>query len=255
MAWAQRADKSLALGLVSILLTVFATCAPLQAGDRALYEIIGYSPDNRYFAFEEYGIQDGSGLAYASIYMIDLVDDRWVVGTPVLVQSNDETEPLYAIRERVRSAAAGRLADLEITVQAQISAAIGDAQPDRDGKSLSFGIPAPSSAGEINGMQTLALTTFPADSSIDCQQYLEHKPVGFALEVEEFGVVRSVHRDGVLPRSRGCPIDYRISAIVTPFQDSDLTEAVAIISVYAHGFEGPDRRFVAIPLSFGLRGN
>ncbi len=56
---------------------------PALAGDRAQIDLIGYSDDGSYFAFEEFGIQDGSGFAYSSIYVVDLVDDSWVVGTPI----------------------------------------------------------------------------------------------------------------------------------------------------------------------------
>jgi hypothetical protein len=36
--------------------------------------------------------------------------------------------------------------------------------------------------------------------------------------------------------------------MVMPFQGTTLSNAVAIISVYPGGFEGPDRRFLAVPL-------
>jgi predicted secreted protein len=44
-------------GLIALAAT------PALAGDRALIDYIGFSPDARYFAFEEFGIQDGSGCA------------------------------------------------------------------------------------------------------------------------------------------------------------------------------------------------
>ncbi len=47
------------------LLLGAAACAavPTLAGDRALIDVIGYSDDLRYLAFEEFGVQDGSGFA------------------------------------------------------------------------------------------------------------------------------------------------------------------------------------------------
>jgi fructose-bisphosphate aldolase class II len=41
-------------------------------GDRALIDLIGYSHDLRYLAFEEYGVSDGIGVAYSNIYIVDL---------------------------------------------------------------------------------------------------------------------------------------------------------------------------------------
>ena len=46
-------------GLCGLMLLV----TPALAGDRALIDVIGYSQDTDYFAFEEFGIQDGSGFA------------------------------------------------------------------------------------------------------------------------------------------------------------------------------------------------
>ena len=44
-------------------------------------------------------------------------------------------------------------------------------------------------------------------------------------------------------------MDYRIYAVVMPADFGGLQNAgVAIISTYPFGFEGPDRRFIAVPL-------
>lgn len=96
------------------------------AAEAALMMPIGYSGNLRYFAFEEFGISDGSGNAYSSIYMIDTAADRWVVGTPVRVVADTGEEPLSTIRARARADADPRLKDLGIDVPAHLLAAIGD---------------------------------------------------------------------------------------------------------------------------------
>ncbi|TIL61031.1 MAG: hypothetical protein E5Y89_28055, partial [Mesorhizobium sp.] len=50
------------------LLAQLATVATAGAGDVAELEILGFSKDGGVFAFEEYGVQDGSGYPYASRY-------------------------------------------------------------------------------------------------------------------------------------------------------------------------------------------
>jgi predicted secreted protein len=55
--------------------------------------------------------------------------------------------------------------------------------------------------------------------------------------------------DEMLPKSRGCPVVYRIFAVVAPQYTVPPAAHVAIIATYPFGFEGPDRRFIAIPLS------
>ena len=56
----------------------------------------------------------------------------------------------------------------------------------------------------------------------------------------------------VLPSSRGCTLDYRIYAVVGPFSEYygvDFTaRRVAIIASYPFGFEGVNRRFLAVPI-------
>ena len=69
---------------VTVLLAASLGLAlPALAGDRALFQPIGFSADGRYFAFEEYGVQDGSGFPYSNTYILDLPADKWVNGTPV----------------------------------------------------------------------------------------------------------------------------------------------------------------------------
>ena len=68
---------------LSLLTAIIAFTGPLYAADAAERAILGFSPDGRWFAFEEYGVQDGSGAPYANIYVIDLDMDRWARDTPV----------------------------------------------------------------------------------------------------------------------------------------------------------------------------
>ena len=64
-----------ASALLAASLTLFSA-APALAGDAAQFDPIGFSEDGRYFAYEEYGIQDGSGFPYATIYLVDLIAQR-----------------------------------------------------------------------------------------------------------------------------------------------------------------------------------
>lgn len=240
-------------GLLHSLRTVASIAllsAPVLAADRALIDVIGYSEDQRYFAFEEFGVQDGSGLAYSSIYVIDMREDRWVVGTPVRVQAEDETETLKQVRDEARADAMPRLDDLRVNVPAELLAAIGSGVPDVDGKTLAFGLPGFGGSGEVRGNYTVTLETFATTAGSPCEDWFAEPPVGFALSVSDFGPAREVHRDAVLARSRGCPAEYGIFGVYAPFQATDITRTVALISVDTYGFEGLDRRFIAQPLAF-----
>ena len=219
------------------------------AADSALLDPIGYSKNLRYFAFEEFGIQDGSGFAYSDIFMIDLSEDRWVVGTPIRVIAETEDETLSAVRASARTQAEPYLDDLAIEVPAHLLAANADGEPDADGMSLTFALPAPSGPGYREDRYTLDLQTYPAESGAPCMDWFDEKAVGFIMTLADFAAVREVHRDNVLPRSRGCPAGYRIHSVYAPFQASDIAHTIALIAVYAHGFEGLDRRFVGVSLN------
>mgnify|MGYP001352880030 FL=1 len=228
-------------------LAFMALCLPALAGDRALIDHVGFSPDYRYFAFEEFGIQDGSGFAYSSLYVIDLTTDSWVVGTPIRVQAESEETSLNTVREMVAEKAAGHIEEFAIHVPADVVAMIGDGAPDSDGRSLAFGAPG-YAPGTVSGDYVLSLASFETSATSPCAEWFEVAPLGYELSLADSGAARQVHRDQHLPRSRGCPTDYRIHSVVMPFEGASLDHAVAIISVYPGGFEGPDRRFVAVPL-------
>jgi predicted secreted protein len=236
-----------ARSFLTALAALLALSSPSPAAERAEISLIGFSADNRYFAFEEFGIQDGSGFAYSSIYVVDLVADSWPAG-PFRVRADTEETTLTAVRSEVLEDAAGALVNFAITEPPVLIALNGDGETGIDGLTLDFGIPGYSEPGHVFGDYSLSLEIFKATSPQDCIAYLGDNPMGFALLIESEGMSRDVHRDASIPNSRGCPTTYRIYGVAAPFWASDLTAAVALISVYAFGFEGVDRRFIAVPL-------
>lgn len=220
--------------------------APVLAGDRALVDYLGYSEDGRYFAFEEFGVQDGSGFPYSNIYIVDLPADSWVPGTPYRVLVKEDEADVGDARDEAAAQAKAKLDALGIGDAVHALAVNGDGDPRTGaGHELTFGRPA-YGLEDVTEARTLALETFPLPSSTDCDALLGESALGFALTLDG----ADVHRDaGTLPASRGCPMDYRIHAVVQPADWTAATgAAVAIISTYPFGFEGPDRRFLAVPL-------
>jgi predicted secreted protein len=249
MSWMRQNVGRAVMGrLVASSLAAFLSLAlPAMAGDRALIDYVGFSEDFRYFAFEEFGIQDGSGFAYSTFYVVDLETDSWVVGTPIRLQAESELTSLAAIREGVAVQAADHIDEFKISVPGEIAAMIGDGVPDTDAKGLEFGAPG-YMPGDVSGRYTLSLSTFNTTAISPCDEWFGTTPLGYELTIADSGTERLIHRDQNLPRSRGCPMDYRIHSVVMPFEGATLSNAVAILSVYPGGFEGPDRRFLAVPL-------
>lgn len=232
--------------LIAIVAAVFAL--PALAGDRATFNAFGFSEDGRYFAFEEYGYQDGSGFPFSTIYLVDLDQDTWVSGSPFKVLDQDEAARLSIVREEAYSAAQHALHSAGIDYPAEIAALNGDGALGTNGKSLRFGLPSYGLA-DPQGDYTVSIETFTTTSPEPCEDYMGDAPLGFVLTLSDGATDREVHRDERLPSSRGCPMDYRIFAVVTPIWSSGIDHSVAIVSVYPFGFEGPDRRFIAVPLS------
>lgn len=243
---------------LAVFLFGFLLLTPSVAGDRALLDVIGYSTDKRYFAFEEFGIQDGSGFAYSSIYIIDLKDDAWVIGTPIRVISDDLDEPidfaksLNDVRLLVRQKAQQRLDGLSIIWPAHLLAQIGDGAIDedglvKDGLALKFGVLG-YGFDSIIAEYEMSLEIYETHSATSCMEYFDKEPMGFLIDIKEMDEITRVYEDGALARSRACPITYKINSVYMPFEASDISSAVAIISVYSYGYEGPDRRFVAVPI-------
>ena len=231
------------------LLTLAAV--PALAGDRALIDFIGYSEDGQYFAFEEYGIGDGSGAPYSHIFIVDLATDAWVDGAPVSVDKlsdvDPEATPLSAVRTQTRDKAKNKLAALRIDVPVEILSLLGEGVSGADGKSVDLSTPMCCGPGQTqDDAFTLTLSTFPiASVETWCA---DMNPVGYALSFKAEGEPVDLHRDGArLPKSRGCTLDYRIYAVVQPFEGG-AGGRMAIVSSYPYGLEGPDRRFLAVPI-------
>lgn len=238
--------------LAASLLVALGLALPAAAADNALLNMIGYSADGAYFAFEQYGIQDGSGFAYSDVFVVDLVNDKWVSGTPFEVQAEDEDASLSSIRAEAMGKAKASIAKYKFEVPVQILALIGDGDASQNGTRLSWSTPTccTSQAVQADAFSLLLSTRGSSSPEDYCQ---DMSPVGFNLGYQDQNGVTELHADGdTLPKSRGCTLDYRIYAAVQPFQDyyadGFTPRRVAIIATYPFGFEGVDRRFMAVPI-------
>lgn len=240
----------LAAGLI-----ILVTLTPLaQAGDRAGIDFIGFSEDGAYFAYEEFGIQDGSGFAYANLHVIELASGVEAKGMPVEIRVEDEGATIAGVRARALEQARPLLDQLAIGHPADILALKGDGALDIDDQTLRFGRPGHGMSAPDQIYEVSLSDVSQGIEPPECAAWGERHAWGFALDLSVDGNAREVYRDTAIAESRGCPQAYRLYAVVMPFDDlaafaPELTEVmIAIVSVYSMGFEGPDRRFVAVPL-------
>ncbi len=228
--------------ITHILVLICALAAAAFAGDYARLEVIGFSTDGRYLAFEEYGTQDGSGFPYSSIFFIDTAKNSFAIA-PIKVRIEKEMASEGQARRRAANLAAKSLAAYRI-VRGNMGNLVVSHLPtdltfgDED-KQVRF-------AEEIGSMYhkgdyALQLNEIPLKSP-ECQSYGDDT-FGFELTLsdKDANATRTLQKDAALPASRGCPLSYDIRSVYT------YKGLVAVfISVYTRGFEGPDLRHLAV---------
>src|SRR4051794_38905355 len=124
----------------AVMLAGAALPLPALSVDRALIELLGYSPDGRYFAFEEYGLHDGSGAPYSDITIIDLNADQ-TQRFAYFGENGVEDDLLSPMRATVAEEAAAELKKLDISMPAKFVSMVGDGVAGADGFNLRFGNP------------------------------------------------------------------------------------------------------------------
>jgi predicted secreted protein len=235
------------VGALGLAVLVAATATAARAGDLADRALIGFSPDGAYFAFEEFGVQDGSGFPYSNIYLIDTAEDAWVAGTPIRLLREDEDVALEAVRAEARKAAAPLIAKYGIAASGRTVVSNPSSELSADPYKVRFLTDL--YANWSDHAWTLTLTPLPFPERAPCENL---GPVnGFRLVlVNPAGGTRALNEDKTIPASRSCPQDYAIADVITYFPAGDDPVMVVLIHLIRQGFEGPDRRFLAVATHF-----
>lgn len=231
-------------------LAVLMSSLPMtaQAGDAAKLDIIGFSKDGGTFAFEEYGVQDGSGFPYANRFYIDTSTDEFLAKTPVRVRLEDERSTVENARNKAGQDAQGltSLPDAELRGNAGQTVA---SNPVTELSSDPFKVtvnPRPIFPA-LDANLTIELREIAAPASETCQNMGEIK--GFSLTLIEDkpdAKPELLHEDKAIPSSRGCPLGYSIGAVQTVYPESGKPVVAVMIAVRGTGFEGPDYRWLAV---------
>jgi predicted secreted protein len=219
------------------------------AGDYADRTILGFSQDGAYFAFEEHGVQDGSGFPYANVYVIDVAKDSWVAGTPVRVLVEDDGAILATARSNAMTQARPALDRLGITAEG--SHVVDNPATELSADPYAVRFRTNQWFDMVERAWTLKLTRLPMPGSMGCENFDD--VAGFRLELTDpDGGTRVLNDDKSLPASRTCARDYAISDVIVLPSDGGATGATmaVIVSLIRQGFEGPDRRFLAVTTHF-----
>jgi predicted secreted protein len=247
--------------VLALLVVAWGTAVP--AGDGSALNALGFSPDGRYFAFEQYGEQDGSGALYASITAIEVASDRLVKGFPVAASLNpDETnrtkEPrdklLAEVRAKSAAEAAPLLQKLGISTPGRLLAAVRRSRP----REILDSEPVKTVRAAAITTLTLPRDRFGRGAQLILKEFdialprckdlvLEGYPNGFGLTIERKGRP-TIHlsRDQTIPAARGCPDRYGLAELHALNLPDGSTALAVLIQYFYHAFEGPDRRFLAV---------
>lgn len=214
----------------------------VQAGDFANREILGFSPDGGIFAFEEYGVQDGSGFPYSNIYFVDTARDSWLEGTPFRVRIDSDSAGEEAAREQARARAQLLLARYEIAPRGSIVASNPVTELSADPHSVTFNpriVVPPMDEPHTLSLREIALPAEPV-----CRDFGQTQ--GFSLELRAPAFSRSLHEDSRIPSSRHCPLRYSIAEVITYYPRGAPPVLAVLVLMQQVGFEGPDGRFLAV---------
>ena len=231
------------LFFISFILFTLTACFSAQSGDFAKREIHGFSIDGGLFAFEEYGVQDGSGFPYSNLYVVDTATDEWTAGSPYRVRLDDETKTVFDAREEARILAGPVMKSFEN--RGNIVATNHATELGIDDKRI---------------IANPRLVVPPIDDAIEFR--LEEISFLGTETCEAFGATKGfrllkigtrdgdetimLHEDASIPESRRCPLRYALADLVTYYPEGQSPAFAVLVRMQTVGFEGPDGRYLAV---------
>lgn len=234
----------------SLALVVFLICiTTARAGDFANLNFIGFSKDGRYLAFEEYGIQDGSGWAYSNFYFVDVAKNVYAAPSITIRIENDYATERQA-RTKAKLAAAASLRKLRIVernVGTQVvSRLLTDVSVNHylssdTGKTQSVEFAEIIASMYRKGEYELVMN--PSEIKVKDCEYTDQSVYKLELLLKDKDLDKTLvlQRDSALPKSRSCPLSYAIQHVY--LYENNIA---VFLNTYHMGFEGPDMRYLVV---------
>ncbi len=229
-----------------IPLALFVVAIGTQAAlgyDASALKVIGFSPDGRYFALEENG--DNEGGHYTTTIVMDVAKSRSVSGSPFVGIEDNET------LDKANARAAKMIETLGISKQPSLTVTVPEAKAQETADSTPVDkireaavkvLTLPDGFGP-GARLTLTHSTRP---SRKCDKGEDGAAV-IRLRLEK-KAAKPVQISGArnIPSPEDCLIGYGIAeAHVLHLPDGGSALAV-IVQYFYNGFEGTDRRFMAV---------
>ncbi|MEO8041307.1 MAG: DUF2259 domain-containing protein [Acidobacteriota bacterium] len=225
---------------------VFIFGSTVFAGDYATLNFLGFSKDGRYLAFEEYGVQDGSGFPYSNVYFGDVAKNSFA-SPSISIRLENERATESQARAKARLKSAPILKKLRIVTGNTGQLTVSRMLTDLSGDTPESGKPQKINFAEIvtsmyrRGDYELVLN--PVEVKVKACDYNDQPIYKFDLSLKDKGVDKTVslQKDGSLPPSRSCPIDYAMQFVYL-YED----KIAVFLNTYYMGFEGPDMRYLVV---------
>lgn len=237
-------NRILAALAAALIIATYSTGAA-RAGDTATLEVLGFSPDGKIFAFEEYGVQDGSGFPYANRYYIDTHSDSYLPETPFRAMLQEDGASVEDVRAKVKALGETIIEDDALAENPGFIAGSNmitelSADPHRM-------LVLPNSY-TLSGAEALEfrLEELPMDNG-SCHGLGEAKGFRLLQVAQKPGEETAlIHEDKAVPKSRGCPLGYRLHGVRLFSPDGAQPVYSVMIAIRKLGFEGPDYRYMAV---------
>lgn len=217
--------------LLKLMLALALFLSLARAGDAATLELIGFSKDGRYVAFEQFGITDGAGFAYAKTQVVDVAKNTVLSQTEKML----ETENSTVAQARAAIAAAAQAMYKRYAISQGVQGrfiGIAPTSPNIQGQRSSFVYAGRTHTLELN-------SEFVKQDAQTCPDEIATQ---LALTLTVAGKTRVLQKDGLtLPKSRACALSYEMRS--AHLLGNSL---VVFVAVQTPGFEGADVRWMVI---------
>lgn len=234
-------DKILA-GLVVLLVLLLgfdAVASDTQlSGDEASYQIIGFSADGRYLAYQTGGMHSGGPVYWSEIYFLDVIHNTWAA-PPVSYTGDGEPTTWKDVKDEVRSRADSTLEVLKIVEgnvgRQYVSHLFSDTGVDPHRTRFFTGEKL--TGGYFEEYDVILTET--VDGS--CDDFGSRVKLELAVTNIRSDEKNVLQKDQKVPASRGCPLSYRIADVYV-YQ----TSIIVFLNVMTPGWEGRNMRYMCI---------
>jgi predicted secreted protein len=232
--------------VIKLALALFLLCIPTLAGDYAKLNFIGFSTNGKYLAFEEYGVQDGSGFPYSSFYIVNVDTNSFAV-KPFETRLENENATQAQARAKAKLAAAAALKKFGIANGNTGSLVVSRLFTDLSVRDLTNSEAKTSKinfAEWVDSMYTEGNYDLTLDLVEEKTKACEHEElpvyrIALTLKDNKSDWTNVLQKDASLPKSRGCPTRYEIQYVYLYKQN-----IAVFMNYYNTGFEGPDLRYI-----------